>query len=868
MQNKHKKYVFSLQWLCLLVLCFGFNFTLQAQLPNLGGGTGGGVGNIGRGGGGSSGSASIPILQKDTLNIDARYDTILFTTNRYTLQLEKIDTSIAQIHRYHPALNQGDFPYTHLGNVGQPHQPLMFDYQRKIGFNLGLRQFDAYQSEHEEVPYYQSQHPFSQIQYNIGPDEEQNFQVDFGLHPAKSLHLYLRYRSANVAGIYQRQKGNYRNFTGSIWYKHPKKRYQLLAHYLTNFVSSEQNGGVVDDATVTEENQNKSFLSVNLSAAENEIRRKGIFIQQTMDFGRRVKQKVSVAQPSSNRSPFSPLEEKHPPISPQKTRETLPPNHPSLPSLEEKHPPISPQKTQETLPSNHPPSSPLEEKHPPISPQKTQETLPSNRPPSSPLEEKHPPISPQKTQEVLPSNRPSLPSLEEKKTPMLPLKVRAELPDSLAFPPLPKDSLQDSTVREQMTTALLQDSLRSKPKRKVIEKFIPRGRVGYTFRSSQNYYLYDDQQSVESASVYYNAFYSGDETNFDSRPALLYNPLREKTLENEVFLMWIGDKQKKGKKIIRNARAGLVHQVSRLTQAMMSSENNGEIDTMTTMPDFTTGLLNFQVENEVQKSNRQLSYLLKAEYALFGKFNVGDFNGEASIDYPIAPKLGNLQLKGSIKNLTPDYVQNRWFGHYFNWENDFKKTRSLQLAAIYDNPEWQLEVSARTQIFDQFIVWDNLSLPSQLPTEFSVNQFVVKKGFRFLRKFQLDHTSAVQISSSDFVRVPSYWTFNSLYYQGWVFKKAAFVRLGVDVYYNTNYFANAYNPATGQFFLQNEKELQFYPVMDAYLNAKIQRIRIFVKMQHLNQALFSGINNGYFDVLHYPMPDRALKFGVKWMFFD
>lgn len=759
---------------------------MQAQLPNLGGGTGGGLGNIGRGGGGSSGSASIPVLEKDTLNIDARYDTIRITTNRYTLQLEKIDTSIAQIHRYHPALNQGDFPYLHLGNVGQPHQPLIFDYQRKIGFNLGLRQFDTYQLEHEEVPYYQSRHPFSQFEYNIGPEEEQNFQVDFGLHPAKNLHLYLRYRSANVPGTYQHQRGIYRNFTGSVWYKHPKKRYQLLAHYLTNFVGSEQNGGVSDDTNVTEDNLNKALLPVNLSAAENEIRRKGIFIQQTMDFGRRVKQKVNVGKSSSSRSPFPRLEEKKPLISPQKTLGELPPN----------------------------------------------------RSPFSRLEEKKPPI--------------------------LPTEASKELPDSLALPPLPKDSLQDSTVKREMTKALLQDSLRSKPKRKVIEKFIPKGRIGYALRSSQNYYLYNDQQSVENASVYYNAFYSGDETNLDSRPALLYNPLRENTLENEVFLMWIGDKEKKGKKIVRNARAGLVHQVSRLTQALRINENNGRIDTM---PDFTTGLLNFQIENDVQKSNRRFSYLLKAEYALFG-FNVGDFNAEASIDYPIAPKLGNLQLKGSIKNLSPDYVQNRWFGHYFNWENDFKKTSSLQLAAIYDNPEWQLEVSARTQIFDQFIVWDSLSLPSQLPTEFSVNQFVVKKGFRFLRKFQFDHTSAVQISSSKFVQLPKYWTFNSLYYEGWVFKKAAFVRLGVDVYYNTAYFANAYNPATGQFFLQNEKELQFYPVMDAYLNAKIQRIRIFVKMQHLNQALLPGIDNGYFDVLHYPMPDRALKFGVKWMFFD
>ncbi len=760
-----------------LIFC---QVTIYAQLPTLGGG-GGGLGGIGQGGVGSSGGGtSRPILEKDTLNIDGRYDTILFSTNRYTLQLEKVDTNITHLNRYHPALQYGKFPYVHLGNTGQAHQPLIFEYQRQIGFQLGLRQFDAYLLKPEEVPYYHSHYPYSQIQYTIGPQEEQNFGIDFALHPAQTFNIFLRYRSSNAPGIYQRHQSIYRNFAGSVWYQHPKQRYQVIAHYLSNNGTIQQNGGVAVDTTVTKLNEDKLLLPIRLSSAENKINERNVFVQQTMDFGRRVKRKVVVDTTSISRIPKGIFID---------SSGVLPPK-------------------------------------PPL-----------NRPPKPPLQDS--------TVVTLP---------------------RDTIPDSIAVLP-PPNARQDSTLRLARP---------SKKKTKVVETFVPRGRVGYALALKNNSYLYDDQQSTDNAATYYNDFYLGDETNIENRPALLYNPLSQKTIQNEVFLMWIGDKQKGSTNIVRNARIGLLHQNTQLTQAYRidsltyytsetaASTFAARIDTTYR---FNTGLLNFQMENDVRKSNRRFNYLLKAQYALFG-FNAGDFNASASIDYPIASKLGSLRLKANIKSLSPDFVQNRWFGHYFNWDNDFKKTQSLQVEATYELPRLKLELSARTQIFDQLIVTNTLSQPTQLSTELSVSQFILKKGFRFLRKFHFDHTSVVQLSSSDFINLPTYTTFNSLYYQGYLFGGAALAKIGLDIQYHTNYFANGYNPATGQFFLQNQQELEFYPVVDAYINVKIQRVRLFLAMQHLNQGWIPGFDNGYFEAVHHPMQDRALKFGVRWMFFD
>ena len=72
-------------------------------------------------------------------------------------------------------------------------------------------------------------------------------------------------------------------------------------------------------------------------------------------------------------------------------------------------------------------------------------------------------------------------------------------------------------------------------------------------------------------------------------------------------------------------------------------------------------------------------------------------------------------------------------------------------------------------------------------------------------------------------------------------------------------------PATGAFYLQNERMLGNYPVINFFLMLKVQRTRFFVKMDHVNSG-FTGDN--IFTVLHYPIKQRFLKYGVFWNFYD
>ena len=88
--------------------------------------------------------------------------------------------------------------------------------------------------------------------------------------------------------------------------------------------------------------------------------------------------------------------------------------------------------------------------------------------------------------------------------------------------------------------------------------------------------------------------------------------------------------------------------------------------------------------------------------------------------------------------------------------------------------------------------------------------------------------------------------------------------MGLDVSFFTSYYANAYMPALGLYYLQNEKKIGNYPFIDFFFNMKIKRARIFFKTEHVN----SGFMGAYYLAPHIPAPDRCIKLGINWAFYD
>ena len=139
----------------------------------------------------------------------------------------------------------------------------------------------------------------------------------------------------------------------------------------------------------------------------------------------------------------------------------------------------------------------------------------------------------------------------------------------------------------------------------------------------------------------------------------------------------------------------------------------------------------------------------------------------------------------------------------------------------------------------------------------------IGKKFTY-RSFHLDAYVVYQkTDNTNVLRTPEVYTFNSLYKEQTLFK-ALKTQIGIDVRYNTPFASYSYSPAASQFY-NSDITLGSKPVVDVWIKAGLRRANLFLKYDYASQGLFDG---GFYTVNRYPMPDRLLKFGVSWNFYD
>lgn len=229
-------------------------------------------------------------------------------------------------------------------------------------------------------------------------------------------------------------------------------------------------------------------------------------------------------------------------------------------------------------------------------------------------------------------------------------------------------------------------------------------------------------------------------------------------------------------------------------------------------------------------------------------------------------------------NKLPNNNYNLYQSSYvdYNWSHNFKNEKINSLSASAKTP-W-VSASFQFSVLNDHLYFDDISTPSQKiaqtqivsPSQYAgtINYLSLKASREFqFGKFALDNTILYQKVGQDqaILNVPEIVTRNTLYFTNYFFKKALYLQTGVSFNYFTKYFANDYNPVIGEFFVQRDKKIGNFPNLDFFVNAKIQRTRIFFKLEHFNSSLtgsnfYSGPNNPYRDMI--------IRFGLVWNFFE
>ena len=141
-----------------------------------------------------------------------------------------------------------------------------------------------------------------------------------------------------------------------------------------------------------------------------------------------------------------------------------------------------------------------------------------------------------------------------------------------------------------------------------------------------------------------------------------------------------------------------------------------------------------------------------------------------------------------------------------------------------------------------------------------------QKEFRF-GKFALDNSLVYQNvnQTNRILNLPEFLTRNTFYYSNDVFQKAMYLQTGITFKYFSKYYSNEYNPLISAFHIQTDKKIGNFPLIDLFLNARIQRTRIYLKAEHFNSKL---TGNNFYSSPSYPYRDFIIRFGLVWNFFN
>lgn len=327
-----------------------------------------------------------------------------------------------------------------------------------------------------------------------------------------------------------------------------------------------------------------------------------------------------------------------------------------------------------------------------------------------------------------------------------------------------------------------------------------------------------------------NYFYSNSGTNKDSVSfRSLQNGLSYKLNSSDRFLLYLGYKNE------------------------LNQYRQFDTDT-TSMNHIATGGFKIQMQGFLLGLNGQ--------YALSG-FNAGNYF--LSIHNRVDISEFYVSVDATISKLMPSFMSVSYFSPHFIWSDTLSDISTIVGHSKIGSDKYRFTLGIVNSYQSAPVYFDTLAMPTQFRGTTLVNRVYAQKDLKLGPVHFNNIVNYQTTTNTDIIRLPQLYTTNQLYYEGKLFKKALWLQVGFQARYISAFKANAYMPATNQFYLQNQREYGNYVFADLFINAQIERFRFFVLVSHINQGM-SGSN--YMLSPNYAMPDRSIKAGLTWMFFD
>ena len=223
-----------------------------------------------------------------------------------------------------------------------------------------------------------------------------------------------------------------------------------------------------------------------------------------------------------------------------------------------------------------------------------------------------------------------------------------------------------------------------------------------------------------------------------------------------------------------------------------------------------------------------------------------------------------FKISADLTEFRPVFEINNYQSNHHFWDNKqfnnilFWNASSEIFAGLF---------SLKSQINQAYrpIYFSEYSEPSQFDSSLqviqsSLNYNLIKKKYNLLTEIVYQYQGGAQI-----LQLPD-WVgqvkFNYIFGNE---KSNLKLSLGVNAKVFSSYALPRYSSELNQFTISNERIQPSYFMIDFLAKTQIKSVTVFLMVTHLNSGL-TGFD--YFSAFHFPIADRCLKFGLRWVFLD
>lgn len=389
---------------------------------------------------------------------------------------------------------------------------------------------------------------------------------------------------------------------------------------------------------------------------------------------------------------------------------------------------------------------------------------------------------------------------------------------------------------------------------------VPVTKFIYAFDYKYNHRTFKNTRADEASTFWTNTYFNPDYTLDDTHYWSFSNTVGISMIEG--FQEW--------------AKFGLsayaTYEYDRFKQSYLlpetPTEPSDETSVLTPLPE------GFSFDHEKKRNRLWIGGRLEKmkgsllRYAANAKFGLmGDAAGDLDIDgyvetrFRLGKDTVRISAEGFFRNQTPSYLLRHYISNHFIWNNDFGKTRSFRVGGHLHIPWTKTDLRAGVENVQNCVYFNPSSMPEQYGGSVQIFSASIEQKLKF-GIWNWNNTVTYQVSSNqDVIPLPALSVYSNMFL-GFSAFRVLHVQLGVDCDYYTKYRGYDYQPATMSFHVQGENPIWVgnFAVANAYVTAKLYKVRFFVLWSHVNQGLFG---KNYFSMPHYPIDPRQLRFGLS-----